>query len=433
MRSTELVVTIAKQHIVFPRVIAAAMEPAMIGRLLHRAGEWCSSFLILCVATAAFGADTVEWANVAKHDLTLARNLTNSNIEFGEKFLVDVIGDRVADCRPRPSKIAPVAESEVLAIRVYCEHYCEPWYSAWSAALEPCDVDKGSPDWCKAGNETLAAEHLDVDPYFETLTAAIKAADSSLERFNIMAIAAHRVGHRVLRDFPSARRNAWATDAVTVFLDRARPDEALGIAWTLYTENLQRSSALAGAFRDFADRGGKCSEEQRQVLLQIADGLDGGSVSAGLVHDLRARFGAASRPPGAPMPDRTDAADIAKLLQRVDEYGRLLRGRKYEMAWGMLSVDRREQSTVEEFVRTERYLQRHAKTGDTHVERIQVKGDTAKVFVRGGSVREDATFWIHEGDTWYRVLPAPPFWDIGTPTEVPIPKAASENRASGRE
>lgn len=398
-------------------------------------------YVLLLALPFLLGAEEAEWIRLAESDLAFAKYLTDAEIKFGPQFLDDVIKERVAGCRPRPSKIALLDQAEVGHVEAYIEYHCKPWHATWSIALEPCDGLGGVPEWCKAGNEELAAEHLKCDPYFETATATLRTADSALDRYNIMALVVHRLGHRVLRSYPFADKAAWATDAVLEFLESAPPNDAMAIGWSLLLQNMEGSSTLGEAFRSYSDNEPGLSGEVRQLLHEIARGLEGEILPAEVADELRKRFGPKLETAVDQPPDRTDPSYLDKLVSRVNEYHRLVRDGLTSKSWELLSVDRRERTTLEDYTRTQDYLRRHGGIRSWQIVRIQVRGDIAKVFlntqydndseqsIERAVGNERATFWVYESDSWYRMLPGPPFWEHGNPIDVPIPAPVSNCEA----
>ncbi len=401
---------------------------------------WAGGHKGLClmlVLPVLLGAKADKWVRLAEQDLTFARALTREAVSFGPDFISRVVENRVVSsgCTTRPSKLHGLDSSQLRQLQFYSENYCWPWWTAWSRALRPCD-SLIIPDWCKGGNEMLAVEHLKFSPYFETLTAALRAGGSPLERHNIMAVIANRLGNKALRDYPQSEREAWAASAAAEFLEQATADDALAAGWLLLLTPLEDSPSLAQLFRRYATRVQDISGRQRQLFDAIARGLEGGILDKEGLDELRSRFGPPlPPPPPPPPPDRTDPADIALLLTRIDAYYRLLKDEKYTESWGLLEPDSRAIYSSEEYVQTEEYMRRHGLLLDWQTQKIQVKGDKAKVFLEARykktaglfrrkeeSIRKEEPIWSFENGTWYMMLPGPPFWEEGNPIDVPLPK-----------
>jgi hypothetical protein len=380
---------------------------------------------------------------LAEQDLIFARELSKEGVRFGPQFMEGVIKGRVVDngCAPRPSKLSALSRTEARQVLLYSKYHCEPWSHRWAEALRPCDRDRFVPDWCEEGNEELAAAHLAVDPYFETLTVGLRTSESELERTNMMAIVIDRLEGEDLRDHLLRDKQAWATVAATTFLERASPDEAIRIGWSLFLTPLSETPAMAEVFGKYATRVPEATEEQERMLHLIAQGLPGRSMPMDVRELLRGRFGPSlPAPPSAPAPDRMNPEDIALLAERVEAYHRLLRDEKFNESWQMLEANRTDGADPGGYVRTQRYLRSLEDLVDWQVLRIQVKEDIAQVFLKARyqqksglsrrkeeSVREFATYWVFENDSWYLMLPGPPFFDKSHPIEVPIPSRPPQN------
>jgi len=397
-------------------------------------GGYRTLIVVLALPLLLF-AKSDRWMLLAEHDLTFARQLATDRVKFGPRFMDEVIDGRVFDfgCDPRPSRLAGLDGVRIQQIRLYAEHHCSPWHEAWSDVLSPCDGDRFVPKWCKAGNEDLLAARLRIGPYFETLTAAMAQCDGALERYNIMAVITDRLDDKVLRSYPGMEE--WLSTAVSVFLENARPEGALEIGWQINRTPFGANQSLAMKFRAYLDRVQGSTSEERRLLKEVARALEGKSVSPEVRSLLDERFGAKSAaPPLTPVPNRTNRTHTALLLKRLDTYYSLVKDRQFNDSWDLVARDYREEDSQDSYVRTEQFIWRNSELLGWKVKEIQVKGDSAKVllemrrkeraglFRRNETLRQETTFWVFEGKSWYNMIKWPGEWEDNQAVEVPLPQ-----------
>jgi hypothetical protein len=115
--------------------------------------------------------------------------LAGEGIKFDTIFRERLMEGKVAGCMPRPSRIRGLDPVDRRWLGLYCLKVCRPWHQTWAEILSACDRI-WVPRWCKAGNKDLAVEHIGLGRHFETLTAAILEARTSLERRNMIEVIA---------------------------------------------------------------------------------------------------------------------------------------------------------------------------------------------------------------------------------------------------
>jgi hypothetical protein len=372
---------------------------------------------------------------LAEHDLKFAGQLATDGVRFGPRFMAEVVNGRVfaSGCNPRPSRLAGLDEVKIRQIRLYAKHHCNPWHETWSDALAPCDGNRFVPKWCKAGNEELLAAQLRIGPYFETLTAVMAKCDSALERYNIMAVLTDRLDDKVLWSYPGMEE--WLSAAVSVFLESARPEEALEIGWQINRTPFGTSQLLAMKFRTYLDHVQGSPSEERRLLKEVVRAFEGKSIAPEVGSLLDKRFGDKPAAPGlVPIPNRTNPMQIALLLKRIDTYYSLVRDRKFGDSWNLVAVDYREEDSQASYVRTEQFIWRKSELLGWQVQKIQVKGNNAKVllnirrkeraglFTKNETLREETRFWVFEDNNWYDMVKWPGDWEDDRAVEVPLPQ-----------
>ena len=226
-------------------------------------------FLVVTVPIV-LGAGGEHWRAVAKSDVKFAQELSKENVRFGPEFM-RLIEETVKACQPLAGQLDGRDSAEVRQIMMFCRYFCIPWHETWAEALAPCE-EEPARKWCSGGRRLAA--HLQIEPYFETLTAELQASDKPLERYNIMAVLSERAAANVLRDFPHDKIDEWLAHAVSSYLQAPPPTDAIAIGQVLNAKlSFGRSSALAREFAAYADRADSLSSAERRELHELAAGL----------------------------------------------------------------------------------------------------------------------------------------------------------------
>lgn len=130
-----------------------------------------------------------------------------------------------------------------------------------------------------------------------------------------------------------------------------------------------------------------------------------------------------------------DADKIALLVQRIDAYKTLFKGREYDRAYEMLNKWwTQDPEDRKEWNRATRKMDNGIRIMDWMVKEIRVAGDRAKVLIRlSGQTREglfrwkdfteeQTDFWAFEKGNWYYIPLQIRDWDDSQAVEVPVPK-----------
>ena len=344
----------------------------------------------------------------------------------------EVISDRVFPfaCEARPSKLRELGTAQIRQIKLYSEYYCIPWNNTWAKELRPCE-GLFAPEWCKSNSEVLIGKHLRIKPYFESLTAAVRGSKDSLERFNIMAVMAYRLGSKQLRDYPKLDLEQWVSEATSAFLEDAQPEDALGIGWLLYIKPFGTYPTLGQSFRFYIDASPRLTAEQRRLLSEVSNALAGGSISSETYSLLNERYGHREPLPVPPPTDRTEPEEITLLVRRVNIFYRLMKDRKFDESWDLVALDFSEGYRKEDYIRSKKEIWSGREILEWRVQRILVSGNIASVILnvrrqerRGNdSDIEEPSFWVFEGDTWNHTVVWPSNWNESAAVEVPVPGA----------
>jgi hypothetical protein len=227
-------------------------------------------FLVSTLVVLASTTGVVRAASpgtvVAKKHVGFAKLATQAGVRFSREF--QALGAELAlhDCQLRDSTVASLPPDRVSLARAYAVDYCQPWTKLWDDVLDQCDGEK-PPAWCEVESEVLT--HLDLDRYFDTVTAALDAATSALERENIMDLALDPFAAHVITEFESAAPDRWATHALDVYLKHASPEQAIAVAKSLADSWVGITPGVASLFHDFLKLNGHFTTEQRQELEQL--------------------------------------------------------------------------------------------------------------------------------------------------------------------
>jgi len=189
---------------------------------------------------------------------------------------------------------------------------------------------------------------------------------------------------------------------------------------------------LAETYRSYLDRTTDATEEQRKLLLEEIRSLNGENISPEVRSVLYERYGPKPRLPRPMPPHRTDPRMIALLVDRVEAYYDLRRDEKFVESWTFMSPDYRETHNQDGYVRTAKTAEDDYNILGWQVLRVQVSGDTAKVFLktrrnervgiwrRRETLDEESSFWVYENENWFMRIPGPVAWENHEMVEVPV-------------
>ena len=395
---------------------------------------WRRVLLISLLVPLLMGSKADRWREVAESDIAFASDLAAHGIEFDTGFRDRLIKGKVAGCIPRASRIREVDQADRRLIGLYCLQVCSPWHQAWAEIFSACDR-VWVPKWCKAGDDDLVVKHIKLGRYFETLTAAILQARTSLERSNIMEVIADRLNSEVLRHHPSTPIDGWVADALSAYLKTAAAEEVVGIAEPICGATFGHGDRVARQFVEYRDRPGFMTEDQKcamRGILSRKDRWSCGAYSGGALEKTADEKAAERHALEASV---LTPQNIALLSRRIDAFYRLEREGKCSESYEFLALDFRETGyEKEDWVRTCEHLRKGSAIVEWHVNRARALGNRIKVYTlvhyrnSGGSQKGQEwsrgweIYWVFEDNTWNQGLGVEPEgWNDDQTIEVQLP------------
>ena len=228
---------------------------------------WRGMVGIGLTAFVAVGASGDKWRGVAKSHADFAAALAADDVRFDAAFRTWAATIVDFDCQPRADKVRGLAAAEVRRVTLFAEYLCRLWLKTWDKAIGPCDRDH-TPKWCL--DENALAARIDLEPYFSTLTDALRNATDKKVRLNTMFLIANSATPHVITEYPRNLVDRWLATAASEFLKSADPDDAIEVVRSIRDTWIGVGPGVSREFLAYADRPDGPTEDQRRQLVEIA-------------------------------------------------------------------------------------------------------------------------------------------------------------------
>ena len=240
--------------------------------------------LVLTLWAARAWADSA--ADAGRSHVAFAKALSADGLRFGAEDLswLDAYEDSCmlsgleAYEHDKGLPTPPDDESRKRLLQRYLDLYCRPWGELWFTVIDACD-QKPVPTWCDQPDGLY--KHLNLDAYFDSLTAALKASRTPLERYNVMAIMINAVGAHVTTELPQRRLEKWYALGTREYLRSATIKDAQELVQQFQNTWVGLMPTVVSEFRSYANAADGVSADDKEALLKslnrrFSDSKDGG-------------------------------------------------------------------------------------------------------------------------------------------------------------
>jgi hypothetical protein len=176
-------------------------------------------------------------------------------------------GEEADECFAHGEGSASLSEDERQVFDSFLMYSCKP-NLAWLEGIEEACMGEVTPAWCDS--EEAIFEKLGMKSYLQTSVGLIKAAQSPLERYNLMLSLLVVARAHFITEFPSEDIEREYRNAVVAFLESAKPSDVLSVAKELQKTWVGIQPSISLALREYAQGPGDATAAERDGILEYA-------------------------------------------------------------------------------------------------------------------------------------------------------------------